>query len=395
MAKRRKWDVGPSAAEMTMQQVIPPPPIPVSNALDAIRLAQQTAARIAASSVAALPQPQAPTAKDIDLNELTASNRLTLTKKAVIEGIQAKSGTIILVRGRYYPPGAPRGVEPPIHLRVTPTQVHQTTEAKNQALITAERLINEIIAGKATPAPLPPPPPLPPPAPAVPPPMTPSCLITINLPSLPDINELITGPGGSYLTHIVSSSGAQRVELRGKGTGQGPKESQEKPLHIFIAAHHVAAVDAAVNLCLDLLSSVKDRIKENQPHLIDELGQPEVIRFPPLMLPRPQFIPQWGPPPFPPLPQPPVHPPPSLSAPPITQPQPLTGSEAPIGTKRRFQESSEDKNDQTKAPTSFSYASTYAAYYKNLQGDKGGKVLSCWLMTVSLPHFWLSNPSFT
>lgn len=76
----------------------------------------------------AAPQgPAAPESKQTDLsreayiNDAPAGVRIHLTKRGVQDEIQARTNTIIVIRGRYYPPGAvPDGKEKPLHLLVRP-----------------------------------------------------------------------------------------------------------------------------------------------------------------------------------------------------------------------------------------------------------------------------------
>ncbi len=55
------------------------------------------------------------------INDAPTNLRVHLTKRNVQDDIQARTGTVIVTRGRYYPPGVtPDGKEKPLHLYVKP-----------------------------------------------------------------------------------------------------------------------------------------------------------------------------------------------------------------------------------------------------------------------------------
>lgn len=54
-----------------------------------------------------------------EINDLPAHIRNIMIRRPVLAEIERKTGSTILVKGRFYPPGAPRTDDPPIHLRVS------------------------------------------------------------------------------------------------------------------------------------------------------------------------------------------------------------------------------------------------------------------------------------
>jgi hypothetical protein len=54
-----------------------------------------------------------------EINDLQPNIRNTMIRRNVLAEIERKTGTTILVKGRFYPPGAPRTEDPSIHLRVS------------------------------------------------------------------------------------------------------------------------------------------------------------------------------------------------------------------------------------------------------------------------------------
>ncbi|GFR46618.1 hypothetical protein Agub_g8222 [Astrephomene gubernaculifera] len=156
--------------------------------------------------------------------------------------------------------------------------------------------------------------------------------------------EKIKGPGGTFVQHISTTTGAT-VQLRGRGSGdaEGPD-----PLHVHIAAPSPKALEDAKSLLLDLLRTVVEDYSRSNPSLAHTVQPPTVIQLPaqqqqqqqqpptpPYGSAPPPYPPPYGaaaPPPgapyYPPPGHPPYYPPPGQPYPP---PQPYGSAPPPYG----------------------------------------------------------------
>ncbi|KAG9352248.1 hypothetical protein JZ751_020661 [Albula glossodonta] len=216
---------------------------------------------------------------EVDINDVPINCRNLLTKGKTQEEIRRFSGAVVSTKGFYMTSAEKaqaKGVDRPLYLHVQ----GKNQEEVNKAVMRIKEIISEDVlrsmSGQARPTiptvavyPQPPRPAAPPqqpcppalPFPRLPPPPHPAPTMPQNqrppapynshsgnfvhtkifvgldqaLPSF-NVNEKVEGPGGSYLQHIQSETGA-RVFLRGKGSGyieQASRRESFEPLYLYI-----------------------------------------------------------------------------------------------------------------------------------------------------------------
>ncbi len=59
--------------------------------------------------------------REVAINDAPGPIRYKLTLRTTQDDIARRTGTVVVVRGRFLPPGMPNnGEEPPLHLKITP-----------------------------------------------------------------------------------------------------------------------------------------------------------------------------------------------------------------------------------------------------------------------------------
>ncbi|XP_028258082.1 KH homology domain-containing protein 4-like [Parambassis ranga] len=227
---------------------------------------------------------------EVDINDVPLNCRDLLTKGKTQEEIRQFSGAVVSTKGCYMTESEKdNGAgQRPLYLHVQ----GKTQENVNKAVIRIKEIISADVmrasaasGGSQVPVmppltlyPQPPRPVIPPPAPRVPNatsvpgqghrPAAPHSGSFVHtkifvgldqtLPSF-NVNEKVEGPGGSYLNHIQTETGA-RVFLRGKGSGyieQASKRESFEPLYVYISHPNSAGLEAAKKLTESLLETVR------------------------------------------------------------------------------------------------------------------------------------------
>uniref|UniRef100_A0A2C9LCK7 KH homology domain-containing protein 4 n=1 Tax=Biomphalaria glabrata TaxID=6526 RepID=A0A2C9LCK7_BIOGL len=234
---------------------------------------------------------------EVEINNLTTACRNTLTRGTTQEEISKASGAAVTTRGRYMAPDekARNPRDRCLYLNVQAT----TKESVDIAVQKINEIIGSMNGNKVEPkhrgtnqfrggrmrTPFrpnvnnrfsfrgqPPPPlmslPTPPPPqvqmPPQPPPQTVTILqenLYIGLEHAPpnfDTKNKILGPGGSFLLHIQSETGAA-VSLRGKGSGMANMTGLDsiEPMHVHLEHHSFVALQEAKKLAENLIQTVQ------------------------------------------------------------------------------------------------------------------------------------------
>ncbi|KAM3877409.1 KH homology domain-containing protein 4-like [Diretmus argenteus] len=227
---------------------------------------------------------------EVDINDVPINCRDLLTKGKTQEEIRQVSGAVVSTKGHYMSDvtKGKSGGERPLYLHVQGKSQEQVNKAvmKIKEIIT-EDLMRASAASGGHPLPMMPPLTLypQPPRPMIPLPMqrmpnTNSPTTQGHRPAAPhsgsfvhtkifvgldqalpsfNVNEKVEGPGGSYLGHIQTETGA-RVFLRGKTSGyieQASKRESFEPLYVYISHPNAAGLEAAKKLTESLLETVR------------------------------------------------------------------------------------------------------------------------------------------
>ncbi|KAK5609474.1 hypothetical protein CRENBAI_007984 [Crenichthys baileyi] len=227
-------------------------------------------------------------ATEVDINDVPLNCRELLTKGKTQEEIRLFSGAVVSTKGLYMPEAEKGGGQRSLYLHVQ----GKTQEQVNKAVMRIKELISEDVirasaasGGQQVPVippltlyPQPPRPVIPTPVPRMPSanpvtgqghrpaaPHTGSFVHTkifVGLDQAPssfNVKEKVEGPGGSYLSHIQTETGA-RVFLRGKGSGyieQASKRESFEPLYVYISHPNAAGLESAKKLTESLLETVR------------------------------------------------------------------------------------------------------------------------------------------
>ncbi|KAM9423862.1 KH homology domain-containing protein 4-like isoform 1-T1 [Salvelinus alpinus] len=230
---------------------------------------------------------------EVDINDVPINSRNLLTKGKTQEEIRQVSGAVVSTRGHYMTSAEKshgKAVERPLYLHVQ----GKSQEEVNKAVLRIKEIISEDVlrTAAALGSQLRP---VIPPLPLYPQPSRPMAASHPHLPRMPsvnppvphghrpaaphqgsfvhvkifvgldqslpsfNVNEKVEGPGGMYLGHIQTETGA-RVFLRGKGSGyieQASRRESFEPLYVYISHPYSTGLEAAKKLTESLLETVR------------------------------------------------------------------------------------------------------------------------------------------
>ncbi|KAI9710203.1 MAG: hypothetical protein M1812_007475 [Candelaria pacifica] len=205
--------------------------------------------------------------RDIEVNDLR--NRYTLTKGSTQKTIKEETGADVTTRGNYYPDKSmATPANPPLYLHVTST----TKEGLEKAVTKIEDLMKQELPnlvderrfrrrepeqverdefGRRK---------------------WPEERIPIDMEPVPGFNlrAQVVGHGGAYVKHIQQETRC-RVQIKGRGSGfmeHGTGRESDEPMYLHVAGPDPNEVQNAKELCVDLLSNVKEQyetFKANPP----------------------------------------------------------------------------------------------------------------------------------
>nr|POE85526.1 uncharacterized protein c30d11.14c [Quercus suber] len=203
--------------------------------------------------------------KDIEVNDLR--NRYTLTKGSTQKMIKEETGADVTTRGSYYPDKSmATPANPLLYLHVTSTTKDGLERAVKmiEELMTQElpNLVDERRFGRRPPR-------------EEGPPVErdnygrrkwPEEHIPIDLEPIPGFNlrAQVVGSGGSYVKWIQTETHC-RVQIKGRGSGYFEHETgveSDQPMYLSIAGPEEDMIARAKEMCLELLSSVRDNYEQ-------------------------------------------------------------------------------------------------------------------------------------
>ncbi|XP_059928260.1 KH homology domain-containing protein 4-like isoform X1 [Gadus macrocephalus] len=223
---------------------------------------------------------------EVDINDVPINCRDLLTKGKTQEEIRLISGAVVSTKGRYMSDAfRGKGAERPLYLHVQGKNQEQVNKAvlRIKEIISEDVLRSALSGGRQVPV-FPPLTLYPQPPRAAGPPAMPrlsnSASAQGHRPAAPhsgsfvhtkifvgldqalpsfNVNDKVEGPGGTYLGHIQTETGA-RVFLRGKTSGyieQASKRESFEPLYVYISHPNSTGLEAAKKLTESLLETVR------------------------------------------------------------------------------------------------------------------------------------------
>ncbi|KAH7434207.1 hypothetical protein KP509_06G005800 [Ceratopteris richardii] len=198
-------------------------------------------------------------AREIVINDADAAVRYKLTKRQTQEEIQAKTGAVVITRGKYKPPNGTVDHEKPLYLHISAGAHLKDTAERVKAVDQAAALIDEMLKqGRQVPVS------------AVNgqvgtnSPLTAVVFVDFEADTSVDLISRIRGSNDQYINHIMHETGAT-VLVKGGACEISCIEEIPQPLHLFISAEHPKSLEDAKRLSEHLLETIRSEIAGARP----------------------------------------------------------------------------------------------------------------------------------
>ncbi|KAI5068508.1 hypothetical protein GOP47_0016853 [Adiantum capillus-veneris] len=198
-------------------------------------------------------------AREIVINDAEPGVRYKLTKRQTQEEIQAKTGAVVITRGKYKPPNGPADHEKALYLHISAGAHLKDTTERVRAVDQAAALVDEMlkqgrqILGPSSNGQL-----------GTNSPLSAVVFVDFEADSSVDLISRIRGPNDQYINHIMHETGAT-VLLKGGACESSCSDEIPQPLHLLISAEHAKSLEDARSLTEHLLETIRAEVAGTRP----------------------------------------------------------------------------------------------------------------------------------
>ncbi|MCO5554363.1 hypothetical protein L7F22_007892 [Adiantum nelumboides] len=198
-------------------------------------------------------------AREIVINDAEPGVRYKLTKRQTQEEIQAKTGAVVITRGKYKPLNGPADYEKALYLHISAGTHLKDTAERVRAVDQAAALVDEMlkqgrqILGPSSTGQL-----------GTNSPLNAVVFVDFEADSSLDLISRIRGPNDQYINHIMHETGAT-VLLKGGACENSCSDEIPQPLHLLISAEHAKSLEDARSLTEHLLETIRSEVVGTRP----------------------------------------------------------------------------------------------------------------------------------
>ncbi|MCO5557746.1 hypothetical protein L7F22_011317 [Adiantum nelumboides] len=193
-------------------------------------------------------------AREIVINDAEPGVRYKLTKRQTQEEIQAKTGAVVITRGKYKPLNGPADHEKALYLHISAGAHLKDTAERVRAVDQAAALVDEMLKqGRQILGP----------SSGTNSPLNAVVFVDFEADSL-DLISRIRGPNDQYINHIMHETGAT-VLLKGGACDNSCSDEIPQPLHLLISAEHAKSLEDARSLTEHLLETIRSEVVGTRP----------------------------------------------------------------------------------------------------------------------------------